>query len=371
MSVRIESVEVIPLKVELVRLYMGSHYQMPNRCTIVTRIRTSEGIVGEIYNADEDEAQDEIVTIIRNELAPMVVGMDALATERIWNAMSVILRDQLRNRWRAVQAIACIDSAVWDVVGQAAGLPLHVLWGGHRDRVPMIGIGGYYTDQPDSIETEVQFFVEQGMIGMKFKVGKLSPQEDAQRLERAVKTAPTGFLFAVDANQAWTVTEAVEFVNLARELTPIRWFEEPCLWPNDHRALRDVRLRANVSVAAGQMEYTPAGMRDLMELTAIDVSNYDASWGGGPTAWRRVAALASIYGVEMAHHEEAQVASHLLASIPHGTYVEAFHPDRDPIFWQMLENRPDLVDGEFILPTSPGFGWRLDPSFIQRYRVDQ
>lgn len=370
MSLEIESVEAIPIRVALDRVYQGSHYQMPNRCTVLTRIRTADGVVGETYNADEDEAQPEIVRIIRDELAPIVIGMDAMATEAIWHAMSEILKDQLRDRWRAMQAIACLDSAVWDVVGKATGFPLHRLWGGFRDRVPMIGIGGYYTDNPNSIEEEVTFFAEAGMVGMKFKIGKLAPVEDVQRLGRAVKTAPEGFVFAVDANQAWSVAEAVEFIDRSRELTRLRWFEEPCLWPGDHQRMRDVRLKTGVPTAAGQMEFTPNGMRALMMAGSIDVSNYDASWGGGPTAWRRVAAMASIHDVEMGHHEEAQIASHLLASVPHGTYVEAFHPDRDPIFWQMIANRPELVNGEFVLPDGPGFGWELDAAFIDKYRVE-
>lgn len=370
MGSRIDSVEVIPIRVELERTYLGSHYRMPNRCTVVTRIRTSDGVVGEIYNADEDETQPEILRIIRDELAPIVIGMDPLATEAIWEAMSVVLKDQLRDRWRAVQAMACVDSAVWDVVGKIAGIPLYKLWGGFRDRIPMIGIGGYYTDLPNSIEEEVAFFAETGMVGMKFKIGKLSPAEDSIRLERAVRAAPDGFVFAVDANQAWTVAEAVEFVERTQALTELRWFEEPCLWPGDHQRMREVRHKSGVRVAAGQMEFTPDGMLAMISAGAIDVSNYDASWGGGPTAWRRVAALASIHGVEMGHHEEAQVASHLLASIPHGTYVEAFHPDRDPIFWQMLSNRPELVEGQFVLPDVPGFGWELDRGFIDRFRAD-
>lgn len=370
MGLEIESIEVIPIRVTLDRVYQGSHYQMPNRCTVLTRIRTADGVVGEIYNADEDEAQPEIVKIIREELAPIVIGMDAMATEAIWHAMSEILKDQLRDRWRAMQAIACVDSAVWDVVGKATGASLHRLWGGFRDRVPMIGIGGYYTDNPNGIEEEVAFFAEKGMVGMKFKIGKLSPAEDALRLERAVKAAPEGFVFAVDANQAWTVAEAIEFIDRTRTLTMLRWFEEPCLWPGDHQRMHDVRMKSGVPTAAGQMEFTPDGMRALMAAGAIDVSNYDASWGGGPTAWRRVAAMASIHGVEMGHHEEAQLASHLLASVPHGTYVEAFHPDRDPIFWQMIANRPELVDGAFVLPDGPGFGWELDAEFVERYRVD-
>jgi L-alanine-DL-glutamate epimerase-like enolase superfamily enzyme len=131
-----------------------------------------------------------------------------------------------------------------------------------------------------------------------------------------------------------------------------------------------VRFKTGVPIAAGQMEITRSGMRDLMVDGAIDVSNFDASWGGGPTEWRRVAQMALSFGVEMAHHEEAQIASHLLASIPHGTYIEAFHPDRDPIFWQMLANRPELEDGMFTLPEGPGFGWELDSDFVQKYRAD-
>ncbi|MEQ8716863.1 MAG: mandelate racemase/muconate lactonizing enzyme family protein [Acidimicrobiales bacterium] len=367
----VESVEVIPIRVELARLYQGSHYQMPNRCTILTRIRTRGGLVSEIYNADEDLPQAEILQIIREELTPIVTGMDAMATEKCWDAMSVILKDQLRNRWHAVQAIACIDSALWDLVGKAVGVPLYRLWGGYRDRLPMIGIGGYYTTDPASIEKEVAFFVDEGMVGMKFKIGKLTPAEDIVRLRRAVDSAPEGFEFVVDANQAWTVAEAVEFVRRAEDFVQLRWFEEPCLWPNDHEGLRDVRAKAGVPTAAGQMEFTHAGMRRLMEAAAIDVSNYDASWGGGPTEWRRVAALAYSFGVEMGHHEEAQVASHLLASIPHGTYVEAFDRERDPIFWEMLANRPALEDGQFILPDGPGFGWELDQDFIEHHRADR
>lgn len=60
----------------------------------------------------------------------------------------------------------------------------------------------------------------------------------------------------------------------------------------------------------------------------MDVGNVDASWAGGPTQWWRVAALAAAFGAEMGHHEDPQIAAHLLASVPHRTYVECFHPER-------------------------------------------
>lgn len=366
----IEAIETIPVRVELPRLYSGSHYRMPNRCTVITTIRTSDGIIGEAYNADTDEDQFEIIRIINEELAPLVVGSDAMAIERCWESMRKITFDQLRDRRLAMQAIACVDSAIWDAVGKALGVPLYMLWGGFRDSIPMIGIGGYYTNDANHIEMEIGFFVETGMVGMKFKIGGRSPEEDVERLRRAVSLAPDGFIFMVDANQAWTVESALHFLGLAEDITPLRWFEEPCQWPNDRLAMREVRSRGGVPVAAGQSEITSVGMRDLITSGAIDVSNFDASWGGGPTEWRRVAGLATTHGVQMGHHEEPQIASHLLAAIPGGTYVETFHPDRDPIFWQMISNRPDLVDGHFPLPSGPGFGWELDETFVEKYRAD-
>ena len=379
MPLLIESIETIPIRVPLPFTYKGSYYKMRNRCTIITRIRTSEGIVGEAYNADEDEPlQSEILSILHDELVPRVIGLDAFGTERVWEAMLPATFDQLRPRWYAMQAMACIDTAVWDAVGKALGQPLWRLWGGYRDRVPMIGIGGYYIPDDDSakgqeIEREIDFFKEtHGMVGMKFKIGAEPPAVDAARLARARRHAGDDFLFVVDANQGYTVPEALEFLDAIRaEGIKIRWFEEPTRWHADFRGLRDIRMRGNVDVAAGQSEISRVGMREMMAAGAIDVCNYDASWGGGPTEWRRIAALASAFDVQLGHHEEAQVASHLLASQPHGTYVETFAPARDPIFWGMIENRPALVDGHFPLPDRPGLGWVLDEAFIEKHRVDR
>ena len=102
---------------------------------------------------------------------------------------------------------------------------------------------------------------------------------------------------------------------------------------------------------------------------AIDVCNFDASWAGGPTQWRRVAALASAFDVQMGHHEEPQISAHLLASVPHGTYVECFHPERDPLFWNLIANRPEIRDGLYSVPAAPGFGIELDSKYVDRYTI--
>jgi L-alanine-DL-glutamate epimerase-like enolase superfamily enzyme len=72
----------------------------------------------------------------------------------------------------------------------------------------------------------------------------------------------------------------------------------------------------------------------------------------------------------MGHHEEPQISAHLLASIPHGTYVEVFHPDRDPLFWNLIANRSEIKDGMYPLPTGPGWGLELDESYIKKHRTE-
>lgn len=366
-DLRITGVETVPLRVPLDRVYRGSHYRMTHRSTIIMRLHTAAGVVGEAYAGDEDASLEAIDQIIHEEIAPQLLGVDAFATERCWTLARPATWDILRDRRLGLVATATVDLAIWDAVGKALDIPLWKLWGGYRDSVPVITIGGYYADDAD-ITTEVKNLVESEFAGMKFKVGGLTPEEDAVRVREARAAAGDNFAIAVDANQGWTPMQAIRFARLVEDCN-IMWFEEPCQWQNDRRAMRDVRLAGGIPVCAGQSEFSAAGCRDLMETGSIDYCNFDSSWSGGPTEWRRVAGMATVFDVNMAHHEEPQVAAHLLASIPNGTYLEYFHPQRDPIWHNLIANRPELSEGRVKLPTGPGLGWVLDEDYIKTYRI--
>lgn len=368
--VRIRGIEAIPIRVPLPREFRGSYYRMTHRATIVVRVHTEDGVTGEAYVGDEDAAAADIVAVLRNEIAPVVTGMDAMSTERCWAAAYPVTFDILRDRRIGLVALAAMDTAMWDIVGKVTGQPLWRLWGAARDKVPMIAIGGYYGEPLGSIESEVRHYRDElGLAGMKFKVGGRSPEVDAERVAAARDAAGPGFVLCIDANQGYTVREAIALCERIRDLD-IRWFEEPVRWHNDRRGLRDVRAIGGIPVAAGQTEMTPSGCRDLMETGSIDVCNFDSSWSGGSTAWRRAAAVATTYDVEMGHHEEPQVSAHLLGAVAHGTFAECFHPDRDPFWWSLIADRPQLVDGHLPLPSGPGLGWTLDADYIDRHRVE-
>ena len=165
--------------------------------------------------------------------------------------------------------------------------------------------------------------------------------------------------------------DAVRFAQMAQaEGIHLEWYEEPVKWYNDQRWLRDVRMMTSAPVTAGQSAYSLSAARDLIVSGAIDICNFDASWGGGPSMWRKAAAIAYAYGVKMAHHEEAQISGHLLGGIPHGTYVECFHAERDPVFWQIRQEPPKIENGMYHLPPGPGFGVDIDRDFVKRYAVN-
>ena len=366
-ALTIERIETIPIRVPLARVYRGSRYHMTHRSTVITRVYTSAGIVGEAYAGDEDAGLADIVRIVDQEITPNLIGLDARAVERCWQVARPATYDILRDRRLGLVACAGVDAAIWDAIGKSVGEPLWRLWGGYRNSIEVTSIGGYY-DSGMSIAEEVNQLRERGLAGMKFKVGGLSPAEDAARFRAARDAAGPDFILMADANQGWRVDEAIEFSRRVSDCN-LFWFEEPCEWSNDRRAMRDVRMMAGQAICAGQSEFSAGGCRDLFVDGAVDFCNFDASWSGGPTEWRRVAAMASVFGVRMAHHEEAQVSSHLLCSIPHGTFVEIFHKDRDPIWEHLIANRPPLVDGRITLSDRPGLGWELDEEYIAAHRV--
>ncbi len=370
-SLTVQKVETDAIRVPLDQVYRGSKYKMQNRCTIITRVYTHQGVVGEVYTGDTDEEQPVIRKIIHDELASLIEGREIFDIEGCWEAMKPATYDILRSRKMVMQAISAVDAALWDTFGKALGMPLYRLWGGTKKQLPVIAIGGYYGQTNQELAQEIEAYLEYGVVGMKFKIGGGTPQEDLHRLQIAVQTAGDDFRFMVDANQGYDLWQAIEFVRGAQDAgIKLYWFEEPVRWYNDRRWLKDVRLATGIPVTAGQSAYSLDSVRDLIIEGAIDYCNFDASWAGGPTIWRKAAAIAYAFGIDMAHHEEAQVAAHLLASISNTSYVECFHKNRDPIFWHIQTEAPNIKDGTYTLPDRPGFGIQLNTDYVARYRVD-
>jgi D-arabinonate dehydratase len=368
---RITRIETIPLKVPLERVAAGSTLKLTHRCTIVTRIHTDAGIVGECFNGNDDELQGPVMRMIHDEMAPGLVGHGVLAIEDAWARTRTATAPFLRDRRVALRAQACIDSALHDAAAKVAGLPIHQLWGGARERVEVIALGGYYraTGDLEALADEVAELKAFGIHGMKLKLGGKTPAEDARRAEAVRRAGGDDFRLACDANQGWTREEALDFTRRVKDLR-LAWLEEPCTWDNDREDMAVVRAVSGIPVAAGQSELTRFGCRDLMRAGAIDICNFDASWGAGPTEWRRVAQLAQAHNVRVLQHLEPQIGLPMSAGVANGFVAEVMLPWRDPFFYRLIANQParPFVDGFYTLPTAPGWGLQLDTDYLESVR---
>lgn len=381
MSTSIVDVNAIALEKKLDKVFQGGTYTITSRYTLVTEIRLANGIKGQTYGGDEERYQKDIVAIINGPYREMLIGRDVFDVERCWDAMfqysptTLINRGihtlDLANKSIIMQAIAAVDIARWDAIGKVANRPLYKMLGAFRDKVPVIAIGGYLEAGKGEKEfgEELLRYKKAQLSGIKMKVGHLEPKEDAERVRFARSTVGAGFVIACDANQAWTVEQAIEFARRV-EKYDLLWFEEPIRWYDQLRGLAQVRAACNIPIVAGQGEISRFGCRDLALAGALDILNVDATIAGGITEWRRVAGLASMLNIGMAHHEEPQVALHLLASIPHGLYVEIFdNPERDPLWFELPETRPEIRDGCMFVPQGAGLGLPLRENVIEQYRA--
>ncbi len=373
LSAKITRIETIPLKVKMERVATGSTLKLSHRCTILTRIHTDAGVIGECFNGNDDALQAAVIQMIDQEMAPRLIGHRVGAIEDAWQLTRKSTEPFLRDRRIALRAQSCIDSALHDAIGKLVGLPINMLWGGAKKEIRVFAIGGYYREKDDleGLKQEVEELKAFGIHGLKLKMGGLSPSEDAKRAEVVRKAGGDDFILGCDANQAWSLPEALEFTKITRDLN-LTWLEEPCQWDNDREEMALVRSISGIPITAGQSELTRFGCRDLMQAKAIDICNFDGSWGGGPTEWRRVATLAHTYGVKVMQHLEPQFGLMMSAGVPNGFYGEVMLPWRDPFFYRLIANqaKEPFKNGIYTLPTEPGWGMQIDQDYLQSVRIN-
>jgi L-alanine-DL-glutamate epimerase-like enolase superfamily enzyme len=164
MAPRIERIEALPLHMPLARPLKAATALITHRCTVLVRVYAG-GVVGECFANNEEVGQAEIIRLIGQEITPRLLGRSPWLVEDCWQAMHPTTQDILRDRRMALRAMACVDAALWDWHGKALGQPLHHVWGGVRESIPVVSMGGYY--RADDLQ--------------QYHDGHRNPQSGAQR----------------------------------------------------------------------------------------------------------------------------------------------------------------------------------------------
>ena len=367
---RITNIETRQIEAEFPLTFSGGTYQLTKRSSVLCRISTDGEVASEVCVGNENSYSALFFDLVGGPFKEILVGQDPLMIERHWGKM-IAHATKAAEPDAVIKAISTVDVALWDLKGKICGLPVYKLIGGRTDRVPIIGIGGYYETCSDEkgIREEIKFYKETGLAGIKFKVGRLPIQEDAERVRVARDAAGDDFAIVVDSNMAWVPAEAVRFADLIKDYDP-SWLEEPVHWRNVPRGLREVRQKTGVPVGAGQSELSVFGCYELLAGESVDVINVTSNRGGGITAWLKIAGAAALADVAMAHVAEPHIAMHLMAGIPNPTFVECYPDARRDVFWdELYENRPAIEGGHIVLPDRPGLGLTFNQEAVERYAL--
>lgn len=365
----IDDVDVEVLQVPLSRTFGGGTYEVKVRKTLVCRVRLNDGTVASCFSGNGHEDPHGVAALVR-ELGPLIHGAELGAWERNWQTLMAAARPLFSpHRQRLLMhAVGTIDTALWHARGVVTQQPLWAMLGGQPAPLPVMLTAGYYESGDD--RTDVARTLEDleaaGLRALKLKVGARPVADDLRKLELVRATGGDELGIVCDANRAWDRRSAAEFAHGSRDLG-LEWLEEPISWLDEADELPLLRASFRVPIAAGQSEISPQGAVRLIERGAIDVSNFDATWGGGITGWRKAAGFAELRDVRVGHHSECHLSVHLLASVANPGFVEIYQPERDPVWYGLVEPQP-IVDGQMSLPHGGGLGFELDEKFVARYR---
>jgi len=165
--------------------------------------------------------------VAEDDLALALIGEDPLDHERL--AAKVHTRFQGTGRVGLVaQAYSAVDLALWDLKGKVSGLPLYKLLGGARESTPTYAAdAGWLWMSPEEIVEASRSYIDQGMMGIKVKVGNSDPEVDAERVTRIRDALGDDVWLGVDANQRYDFSTALSMGHFFEEEIGADWFEEP------------------------------------------------------------------------------------------------------------------------------------------------
>ena len=266
--------------------------------TTLVLVRVTAGGVEGIGYSYADTAT---AALVRDKLADVINGQDALQTAARWLDMTKAVRN-LGRSGIAAMAISAVDNALWDLKGRLLQLPVvHLLGGAVRADIPGYGSGGFTSYDLRKLQAQLGGWAAGGFRRVKMKVGR-EPQHDDERVRAARAAIGADVALFVDANGAYTRKEALSFAERFAH-SGVTWFEEP-VSSDDVQGLRLLRDRVppGMDISAGEYGYVLPDFLRWLQAGAVDVLQADATRCGGLTGFMRAAALCEAYGLPLSSH---------------------------------------------------------------------
>lgn len=368
----VEAIDLWHIRSPLTRPYPLSkiYGTLTHAEAVLLRITASDGLAG-WGEADPlppftEEWAGGALQFLADLVAPKIVGRDAADGAAIRTDLDALAPGN-------PTAKGAVDMALHDLAGRAAGLPVHALLGGKlRDGIAVLwplGSGGL----EESIDV-VEEKVAEGYRTFMIKTGSRDVADDAARTLALIERFHPEVDFIADANQGWSESEALRFVELIGA-APLSLLEQPVAKHNPD-GLKRVRDASLAPVSADESVFSLDEAARLAAARAVDVFSIKPSKNGGLTPARKVAALAEGHGIgilmnSMIEFGVTQAASlHLGATLPNllacgHAYMSTLRLIDDPTDFGAL-----VQSGMAAVPATPGLGITVDVERIESLAVD-
>jgi L-alanine-DL-glutamate epimerase-like enolase superfamily enzyme len=368
-------------------------------------VTTDEGLtgLGEAFRGSQ-----AVEAVIHESVAPWLLGRDSRRIE----AVSRYLMTPYVGFGAAsaeVRAASAVDMALWDLMGQRHGIPIHEAMGGAvRDQVRAYntcagydynsrGAGqrrigeseaatGRYDDQIAFLRDAgalAESLLSEGYAAMKIwpfdayanaSGGQMISLEDLNRgLEpfRKIRRAVGDRIEVMcELHSLWSVPAAARICRALEEFN-VFWAEDPIGKMEDIESLAELRRGTRVPICGSETLGGKTSFRRALEQGAVDIVMLDLAWCGGLTEARKIAALAESHARPLAPHDctgpvALWAGLHLALHAPTAIFQEVVRATLATWYRDLVTALPVIRDGHVQAPTAPGLGCALKPDVALR-----
>jgi len=346
---------------------------------IFVKIQTDDGVVG-WGEATLGWKETAVRELIRDYGRRYVVGQDPFDIESLWFKLY-----QVEHNTGPVMysAMAGIEMALWDIVGQACGQPVYNLVGGKvRNKVKAYA-NGWYTSTNDlnDLSEKAREVKARGYKALKFdpfgpggrEISRAELKQAGVTVETVRQAVGEDVDILLEFHGRFSPIMALEAIRAMVPYNPT-WCEEP-IPAHNQVSMAQVTASSPLRVATGEHTYSRYGFLDLLEHKAAHVIQPDITYAGGFLETKKIAAMAEAYYVSVAPHNcdgplKTIAAIHLAANIPNFLILETFQDYDVPWRADLASGIPQVVDGYLEVPSKPGWGIEVNESVIAAHPED-
>lgn len=268
-------------------------------------------------------------------------------------------------RGQASAMLGQVDLALHDLAAKRNGEPLHRYLGAERCQVPFYGSGGGVNYSMEELETEIGFFMNAGVDCYKMKVGKdfgKRMEEDVERVKFVSNLLGKGVKLAVDANQVWTCEQSLRFLGKVSDID-LAWFEEP-IHSASYDQVEKLCNKTPVKISYGESERSGKTFPTLVNIGVKHLQPVPTQISG-VSEWMEVKNLAEESNIMFSSGGYSLFTASLMATAGNDCMVEYLYSIMHSLEEYFLV-KPQIKNGQFILPCEPGIGAKIDWDYCRR-----